>query len=231
MIANLNQGFKGHVDSLFGLPKVDVVMRTPDHTTRGEALQQINALTPIKSSGYIQETKILLKKEVIPLHRYSKMPSEMKVLSGHTPKNQHELLLSSNLIKTLKLKVGQKVHVKTQLSNNTEMTIVGTYQTINNLGKEAYSLVDIDLPMNSTYVNLKSTSQKDKLLAGFHRDNVQLTDTSASSKSLITTIQTAVKLLANMILILTLVISGLFVYLVSYLTIETEKRQLALKKC
>ena len=110
------------------------------------------------------------------------------------------------------------------------MTIVGTYQTINNLGKEAYSLVDLDLPMNSTYINLKSTSQKDKLLAGFHRDNVQLTDTSASSKSLITTIQTAVKLLANMILILTLVISGLFVYLVSYLTIETEKRQLALKK-
>ncbi|MFR8086266.1 MAG: ABC transporter permease, partial [Leuconostoc gelidum] len=230
MIATLNQGFKGHVDSLFGLPKVDVVMRTPDHTTRGKALQQINALTPIKSSGYIQETKVLLKNEVIPLHRYSKMPSEMKVLSGHTPKNQHELLLSSNLIKTLKLKVGQKVHVKTQLSNNTEMTIVGTYQTINNLGKEAYSLVDLDLPMNSTYINLKSTSQKDKLLARFHRDNVQLTDTSASSKSLITTIQTAVKLLANMILILTLVISGLFVYLVSYLTIETEKRQLALKK-
>ncbi len=230
MIATLNQGFKGHVDSLFGLPKVDVVMRTPDNTIRGEALQQINALTPIKSSGYIQETKVLLKNEVIPLHRYSKMPSEMKVLSGHTPKNQHELLLSSNLIKTLKLKVGQKVHVKTQLSNNTEMTIVGTYQTINNLGKEAYSLVDLDLPMNSTYINLKSTSQKDKLLARFHRDNVQLTDTSASSKSLITTIQTAVKLLANMILILTLVISGLFVYLVSYLTIETEKRQLALKK-
>ncbi|WP_367300598.1 ABC transporter permease [Leuconostoc carnosum] len=230
MIATLNQGFKGHVDSLFGLPKVDVVMRTPDHTIRGEALQQINTLTPIKSSGYIQETKVLLKNEVIPVHRYSKIPSEMKVLSGHTPKNQQELLLSSNLIKTLKLKVGQKVHVKTQLSDNTEMTIVGTYQTINNLGKEAYSLVDLDLPMNNTYINLKSTGQKDKLLTGFHRDKVQLTDTSASSKSLITTIQTAVKLLASIILILTLVISGLFVYLVSYLTIETEKRQLALKK-
>ena len=110
------------------------------------------------------------------------------------------------------------------------MTIVGTYQTINNLGKEAYGLIDTELPMTTTYINLKSTTHKDKLLARFSQGNVQLIDTSASSKNLTMSIQRAVKALANIILLLTLIISGLFVYLVSYLTIETEKRQIALKK-
>ncbi len=103
------------------------------------------------------------------------------------------------------------------------MTVVGTYQTINNLGKEAYSLIDTKLPMTTIYINLKKTTNKNNLLTRLSHENVQLIDTSASSKNLTMSIQRAVKALANIILLLTLIISGLFVYLVSYLTIETER--------
>lgn len=230
MIMTLNQGFKGKIDGLFGLPSVDLMMQTPNDTLRHESLQKINTITPIKSSGYNQETKILLSKDVIPVHRYSQIPHEIKVLSGHQPKHSKDLLLSSNLMKTLHLSVGQTVRVKTATVDDKQMTVVGTYQTINNLGKEAYGLIDTELPMTTTYINLKSTTHKDKLLARFSQSNVQLIDTSASSKNLTMSIQRAVKALANIILLLTLIISGLFVYLVSYLTIETEKRQIALKK-
>ncbi|ADG41040.1 MULTISPECIES: FtsX-like permease family protein [Leuconostoc] len=230
MIMTLNQGFKGKINGLFGLPSVDLIMQTTNDTLRHESLQKINTITPIKSSGYNQETKILLSKDVIPVHRYSQIPDEIKVLSGHQPKQSKDLLLSSNLMKTLHLSVGQTVRVKTATNEQIQMTIVGTYQTINNLGKEAYSLIDIKLPMTTTYINLKKTSNKNSLLTRFSHKNVQLIDTSTSSKNLTMSIQRAVKALANIILLLTLIISGLFVYLVSYLTIETEKRQIALKK-
>lgn len=230
MIMTLNQGFKGKINGLFGLPSVDLIMQTTNDTLRHESLQKINTITPIKSSGYNQETKILLSKDVIPVHRYSQIPDEIKVLSGHQPKQSKDLLLSSNLMKTLHLSVGQTVRVKTATNEQIQMTIVGTYQTINNLGKEAYSLIDTKLPMTTTYINLKKTSNKNSLLTRFSHKNVQLIDTSASSKNLTMSIQRAVKALANIILLLTLIISGLFVYLVSYLTIETEKRQIALKK-
>ncbi|QBR48084.1 FtsX-like permease family protein [Leuconostoc kimchii] len=230
MIMTLNQGFKGKINGLFGLPSVDLIMQTTNDTLRHESLQKINTITPIKSSGYNQETKILLSKDVIPVHRYSQIPDEIKVLSGHQPKQSKDLLLSSNLMKTLHLSVGQTVRVKTATNEQIQMTIVGTYQTINNLGKEAYSLIDIKLPMTTTYINLKKTSNKNSLLTRFSHKNVQLIDTSTSSKNLTMSIQRAVKVLANIILLLTLIISGLFVYLVSYLTIETEKRQIALKK-
>lgn len=230
MIMTLNQGFKGKINGLFGLPSVDLIMQTTNDTLRHESLQKINTITPIKSSGYNQETKILLSKDVIPVHRYSHIPDEIKILSGHQPKQSKDLLLSSNLMKTLHLSVGQTVRVKTATNEQIQMTIVGTYQTINNLGKEAYSLIDTKLPMTTTYINLKKTSNKNSLLTRFSHKNVQLIDTSASSKNLTMSIQRAVKALANIILLLTLIISGLFVYLVSYLTIETEKRQIALKK-
>lgn len=230
MIMTLNQGFKGKINGLFGLPSVDLIMQTPNDTLRHESLQKINTITPIKSSGYNQETKILLSKDVIPVHRYSHIPHEIKVLSGHQPKQSKDLLLSSNLMKSLHLSVGQTVRVKTATNEQIKMTIVGTYQTINNLGKEAYSLIDTKLPMTTTYINLKKTTNKNSLLTRLSHENVQLIDTSASSKNLTMSIQRAVKALANIILLLTLIISGLFVYLVSYLTIETEKRQIALKK-
>lgn len=230
MIMTLNQGFKGKIDSLFGLSNVDLMMRTPNDTVRNESLQKINRITPIKSSGYNQETKIVLKKDVIQVHRYSQIPHEIKTLSGHQPKRPNDLLVSSNLMKMLHLSVGQNVRVKTATSDDKQLTIVGTYQTINNLGKEAYGLIDTELPLTTTYINLKNTTNKNDLLARFAHGNVQLIDTSNSSKKLTMSIQRAVKALADFILLLTVIISGLFVYLVSYLTIETEKHQLALKK-
>ncbi|MGO0154337.1 FtsX-like permease family protein [Leuconostoc mesenteroides] len=230
MIMTLNQGFKGKINDLLGLPTVDLMMRTPNNSVRDEALKNISTVTPIKSSGYNQETKILLKDETIPVHRYSQIPHEIKLLAGHQPKQPSDLLISSGLMKTLHLSIGQAVRVKTATVNNKQLTIVGTYQTINNLGKEAYGLIDTSLPITSTYINLKNTTNKDKLLSRFSHGNVQLIDTSASTQNLTTSVQRAVEVLANVILLLTLIVSGLFVYLVSYLTIETEKRQLALKK-
>lgn len=230
MIMTLNQGFKGKTNDLLGLPTVDLMMRTPNNSVRDEALKNISTVTPIKSSGYSQETKILLKDEAIPVHRYSQIPHEIKLLAGQQPKQPNDLLISSGLMKTLHLSIGQTVRVKTATVDDKQLTIVGTYQTINNLGKEAYGLIDTSLPITSTYINLENTTNKDKLLNRFSYGNVQLIDTSASTKSLTMGIQSAVEVLANVILLLTLIISGLFVYLVSYLTIETEKRQLALKK-
>lgn len=230
MIMTLNQGFKGKTNDLLGLPTVDLMMRTPNNSVRNEALKNISTVTPIKSSGYNQETKILLKDEAVPVHRYSQIPHEIKLLAGHQPKQPNDLLISNSLMKTLHLSIGQTVRVKTATVNDKQLTIVGTYQTINNLGKEAYGLIDTTLPITSTYINLKNTTNKDKLLNRFSHGNVQLIDTSASTQNLTTSVQRAVEVLANVILLLTLIVSGLFVYLVSYLTIETEKRQLALKK-
>ncbi|WP_394456721.1 FtsX-like permease family protein [Leuconostoc suionicum] len=230
MIMTLNQGFKGKTNDLLGLPTVDLMMRTPNNNVRNEALKNISTVTPIKSSGYNQETKILLKDEAVPVHRYSQIPHEIKLLAGHQPKQPNDLLISNSLMKTLHLSIGQTVRVKTATVNDKQLTIVGTYQTINNLGKEAYGLIDTSLPITSTYINLKNTTNKDKLLNRFSHGNVQLIDTSASTQNLTTSVQRAVEVLANVILLLTLIVSGLFVYLVSYLTIETEKRQLALKK-
>ncbi|WP_244307544.1 ABC transporter permease [Leuconostoc litchii] len=230
MIMTLNQGFKGKTNDLLGLPTVDLMMRTPNNSVRNEALKNIGTVTPIKSSGYNQETKILLKDEAVPVHRYSQIPHEIKLLAGHQPKQPNDLLISNSLMKTLHLSIGQTVRVKTATVNNKQLTIVGTYQTINNLGKEAYGLIDTSLPITSTYINLKNTTNKDKLLNRFSHGNVQLIDTSASTQNLTTSVQRAVEVLANVILLLTFIVSGLFVYLVSYLTIETEKRQLALKK-
>lgn len=230
MIMTLNQGFKGKTNDLLGLPTVDLMMRTPNNGVRNEALKNISTVTPIKSSGYNQETKILFKDEAVPVHRYSQIPHEIKLLAGHQPKQPNDLLISNSLMKTLHLSIGQTVRVKTATVNDKQLTIVGTYQTINNLGKEAYGLIDTTLPITSTYINLKNTTNKDKLLNRFSHGNVQLIDTSASTQNLTTSVQSAVEVLANVILLLTLIVSGLFVYLVSYLTIETEKRQLALKK-
>ncbi|QEA58236.1 FtsX-like permease family protein [Leuconostoc koreense] len=230
MIMTLNQGFKGKTNDLLGLPTVDLMMRTPNNSVRNEVLKNISTVTPIKSSGYNQETKILLKDEAVPVHRYSQIPHEIKLLAGHQPKQPNDLLISNSLMKTLHLSIGQTVRVKTATVNNKQLTIVGTYQTINNLGQEAYGLIDTSLPITSTYINLKNTTNKDKLLNRFSHGNVQLIDTSASTQNLTTSVQRAVEVLANVILLLTLIVSGLFVYLVSYLTIETEKRQLALKK-
>lgn len=230
MIMTLNQGFKGKTNDLLGLPTVDLMMRTPNNSVRNEALKNISTVTPIKSSGYNQETKILFKDEAVPVHRYSQIPHEIKLLAGHQPKQPNDLLISNSLMKTLHLSIGQTVRVKTATVNDKQLTIVGTYQTINNLGKEAYGLIDTTLPITSTYINLKNTTNKDKLLNRFSHGNVQLIDTSASTQNLTTSVQRAVEVLANVILLLTLIVSGLFVYLVSYLTIETEKRQLALKK-
>ncbi|APE76683.1 ABC transporter permease [Leuconostoc mesenteroides subsp. jonggajibkimchii] len=230
MIMTLNQGFKGKTNDLLGLPTVDLMMRTPNNSVRNEALKNISTVTPIKSSGYNQETKILFKDEAVPVHRYSQIPHEIKLLAGHQPKQPNDLLISNSLMKTLHLSIGQTVRVKTATVNDKQLTIVGTYQTINNLGKEAYGLIDTTLPITATYINLKNTTNKDKLLNRFSHGNVQLIDTSASTQNLTTSVQCAVEVLANVILLLTLIVSGLFVYLVSYLTIETEKRQLALKK-
>lgn len=230
MIMTLNQGFKGKTNDLLGLPTVDLMMRTPNNSVRNEALKNISTVTPIKSSGYNQETKILFKDEAVPVHRYSQIPHEIKLLAGHQPKQPNDLLISNSLMKTLHLSIGQTVRVKTATVNDKQLTIVGTYQTINNLGKEAYGLIDTALPITATYINLKNTTNKDKLLNRFSHGNVQLIDTSASTQNLTTSVQCAVEVLANVILLLTLIVSGLFVYLVSYLTIETEKRQLALKK-
>jgi len=230
MIMTLNQGFKGKTNDLLGLPTVDLMMRTPNNSVRNEALKNISTVTPIKSSGYNQETKILFKDEAVPVHRYSQIPHEIKLLAGHQPKQPNDLLISNSLMKTLHLSIGQTVRVKTATVNDKQLTIVGTYQTINNLGKEAYGLIDTTLPITATYINLKNTTNKDKLLNRFSHGNVQLIDTSASTQNLTTSVQRAVEVLANVILLLTLIVSGLFVYLVSYLTIETEKRQLALKK-
>lgn len=230
MIMTLNQGFKGKINDLLGLPTVDLMMRTPNNSVRNEALKNISTVTPIKSSDYNQETKILLKDETIPVHRYSQIPHEIKLLAGHQPKQPNDLLISNSLMKTLHLSIDQTVPVKTATVNNKQLTIVGTYQTINNLGKEAYGLIDKDLPINSTYIILKNKTNKDKLLNRFSHGNVQLIDTSASTQNLTTSVQRAVGVLANVILLLTFIVSGFFVYLVSYLTIEAEKRQLALKK-
>jgi putative ABC transport system permease protein len=230
MTSSLSQTFKGDIDSLLGLPKIDLVLVGQNESAQKQVLAKISANYQLLLSGQMVDTKISINNQIISSHDYSQIPKGISVVTGRFPKQDDELLMSTTLLNSLKYKLGDKINVDTT-GGSKQMTIVGTYQTINNLGIEVYRLTNQG---TSTFVTLKDHALKDQVIKKFkvkaQSEGIQIIDGSASNDNLVKVLQSAVSFLSLVVQILTILILALFLILLTYLSLQEESALIALEK-
>ncbi|WP_315686033.1 ABC transporter permease [Streptococcus mutans] len=192
----------------------------------------------VSFSQTFSQTTLKIGNEIVVTMVYGKIPSTIKVIKGNVPVNSDEIIIGKNLTKTLHKSVGDDVNIKTNNEKDKKYKIVGIYNSVNNLGKEAYILnsgyrkLGWPVKTNQKVIQFKKHEDIDKILdKNYNLDtSVIISNARSSTDNLIKVIQNALFFILLIVSVILLVLSTLITFLLTMVNIKQEDSELKIDR-
>ena len=239
-LLGLNYSFskKDNVYGILGLPQNDLVLSSNKMSDIEEVERKIANDYDVSFSQTFSQTTLKIGNENVVTMVYGKIPSTIKVIKGNVPVNSDEIIIGNNLAKTLHKSVGDEVNIKTNNEKDKKYKIVGLYNSVNNLGKEAYILnsgygkLGWPVKTNQKVIQFKKHEDVDKILdKNYNLDtSVIISNARSSTDNLIKVIQNALFFILLIVSVISLVLSALITFLLTMVNIKQEDSELKINR-
>lgn len=239
-LLGLNYSFskKDNVYGILGLPQNDLVLSSNKMNDIEEVERKIANDYDVSFSQTFSQTTLKIGNEIVVTMVYGKIPSTIKVIKGNVPVNSDEIIIGKNLTKTLHKSVGDDVNIKTNNEKDKKYKIVGIYNSVNNLGKEAYILnsgyrkLGWPVKTNQKVIQFKKHEDIDKILdKNYNLDtSVIISNARSSTDNLIKVIQNALFFILLIVSVILLVLSALITFLLTMVNIKQEDSELKIDR-
>ena len=239
-LLGLNYSFskKDNVYGILGLPQNDLVLSSNKMNDIEEVERKIANDYDVSFSQTFSQTTLKIGNENVVTMVYGKIPSTIKVIKGNVPVNSDEIIIGNNLAKTLHKSVGDEVNIKTNNEKDKKYKIVGLYNSVNNLGKEAYILnsgyekLGWPVKTNQKVIQFKKHEDVDKILdKNYNLDtSVIISNARSSTDNLIKVIQNALFFILLIVSVISLVLSALITFLLTMVNIKQEDSELKINR-
>lgn len=239
-LLGLNYSFskKDNVYGILGLPQNDLVLSSNKMNDIEEVERKIANDYDVSFSQTFSQTTLKIGNENVVTMVYGKIPSTIKVTKGNVPVNSDEIIIGNNLAKTLHKSVGDEVNIKTNNEKDKKYKIVGIYNSVNNLGKEAYILnsgygkLGWPVKTNQKVIQFKKHEDIDKILDKNYNlgTSVIISNARSSTDNLIKVIQNALFFILLIVSVISLVLSALITFLLTMVNIKQEDSELKINR-
>ncbi|MDR0917932.1 MAG: FtsX-like permease family protein [Oscillospiraceae bacterium] len=238
---NLMKSFSNEDElvKLLGMPKSDIVLSINNPLAAKEkdvidVKNQIEKKYHVSYFSSFEQTSIMADSENIVVLVYEHFNPNMnaELSSGRLPENKNEVLLTSSVIKLLNKQVGDNLVLSVE-ENKETFIIVGTYQSVNNVGlnmqmlRSGYESLKPDYSPLRYVVNFNSSLSNEQLdnIINEHKDineSVFINNGSQNIKSLVGTIKQGL-ILANLVIaMLSILICLIIVLFIGLITLRRE---------